>query len=93
VLILTFVRKPFTEEREMITKQVNFKKRKKGSKNRAKKIRRYSHFTKRYAVTPTAQKDSPLSHKSVELFFFFFCKGSTPRSHAGYIWTIFWGCE
>jgi len=50
----------------MIIKQVNFKDRKK-STNHAKTIRRYSHFTKRYAVTPTAQKDSPLLHKVVDL--------------------------
>jgi len=41
--------------------------KKKGCTNRAEKIRRYSHFTKRFAVSPTAQKDSPLSHKGVEM--------------------------
>jgi len=41
--------------------------KKKGCTNRAKKIRRYSQFTKRSAVTPTAQKDSPLSHNGVAL--------------------------
>jgi len=49
-------------------KHVNVKERKKGCTNHAKKIRRYSHRTKRSNVIPTAQKDPQLSHKGVEMF-------------------------
>jgi len=59
-------KKTFYQRREMIIKQVNFKERKKAVQI-APKDRRCSHFTKRYAVTPTAQQGSPLSHKGVEL--------------------------
>jgi len=32
-----------------------------------KKIRRFSHSTKRSATIPTSRKDSPLLHKDVEI--------------------------
>jgi len=52
----------------MMIKQVSWKERKKGSNNRAKKIGRYSHFTKRSTTIATSQKYSPLSLKDVWIF-------------------------
>jgi len=64
---LYLCKKIFYQRTQNNDKTCTFQGKKKGSTNRAKKIRRYSHFTKRSAVTPTTQKDSPLSHKGVEL--------------------------
>jgi len=58
--MLTFVRKPFTEERKMIKNQANFKERKKALQT----------APKRSAVIPTLQKDPPLlpQHKKIRRY-------------------------
>jgi len=54
--VVTFVGKSFPKERKMIMKQVNFQERK------SPQI-----APERSALTSTSQKDSPLSHKGVNL--------------------------